>query len=328
MLDIALQKDLVELLANNFKSAQIEEFGKLLFGKFDVYALLKEQNHITIPARSAAQLLVEHCSARDCNAKLIHLLVETDGSQFMGRQVSVDGIELFLQKLSGSGLVYDFSRRRVIKAKDDPFEMINWGSLRSGKSYPLTVMSVDVVGSSALSRRHGARKIGKALFHLACHLKGKLRPYDGRVWNWNGDGGIIAFGFKEHEARAVRFALELQLTMPVFNTRLDLPAGVELALRVGLDSGRLTFASDVGSIVSDVINYACHLEKSAVPAGSVGVSKVLHDRLPPRLAALFTHTVEFSDRTAVLIAGRIDTLRARAPHGGAEPELVGRIAAD
>ncbi|TVR31753.1 MAG: adenylate/guanylate cyclase domain-containing protein [Spirochaetaceae bacterium] len=327
MLDIALEKDLIELLATNFKAAQIEELGKLLFGNFDIYKLLNEQNHITIPARRAAQLLVQHCSECNCHPKLIHLLVETDGSQFMGRQANVEGIELFLDKLTGSGLAYDFSRRQVIKIKDDPFELMNWGSLRNGRSYPLTVLSLDVVGSSALSRSHGARKVGKALFQLAQHVKDRLRPYDGRIWNWNGDGGIIAFAFKEHEVRAVQFALELQLTMPVLNTRMELPDKVDLALRAGLDSGKLTFANDVGAIVSDVINYACHLEKSAVPAGSIGLSKTLHACLPARLAAPFSKRITFQDREAVLIPGRIDNLYHRPDGTDNEPELMGRIAA-
>ena len=326
MLDIALEKDLIELLATNFKAAQIEELGKLLFGNFDIYRLLNEQNHITVPARRAAQLLVQHCSECNCHPKLIHLLVETDGSQFMGRQTSVDGIELFLDKLTGSGLTYDFSRRQVIKIKDDPFEMMNWGSLRNGKTYQLTVLSVDVVGSSALSRSHGARKVGKALFQFAQHVKERLRAYDGRIWNWNGDGGIIAFAFKEHEVRAVQFALELQLTMPVLNARIELADGVDLALRAGLDSGKLTFANDVGAIVSDVINYACHLEKSAVPPGSIGVSETLYKTLPARLAAPFSKSVDFHGRQARLIPARIDSLRFATTAAAEEPELVGRIA--
>ncbi len=309
-LDVALEKDLVELLAGSFKAAQIEELGCLVLGSFDIYRLLNEQNHVTIPARRAAQLLVERCVKSGRCSELIHLLVETDGTQFMGRRVKVEGIEPLLEKLPRSGLVYSYEKGRVIKRKDDPLELANWGSLRSGRSYDVTVMSVDVVGSSALARRVGAKRTTRVLFQFTRYLKSRLRDYNGRVWNWNGDGGIVAFTFKGHESRAVRFALDLQLGMPVFNSELDLPQDYDLALRVALDSGKVAFHSDTGAIVSDVINFACHLEKSLVLPGSVGISGELRDRLPLRLAAPFATAVSFQEREAALLAQRIDRIGA------------------
>lgn len=325
-LDVALEKDLVELLAASFKASQIEELGCLVLGSFDLYRLLNEQNHVTIPARRAAQLLVERCVKSGRCPELIHLLVETDGSQFMGRKVKVDGIEPLLAKLPRSGLVYSFEKGRLIKRKDDPLELANWGSLRSGRSYTVTVMSVDVVGSSALGRRLGARRTTRVLFQFTRHLKSRLRNYNGRIWNWNGDGGIVAFTFKEHEARAVRFALDLQLGMPVFNSETDLPQSCDLTLRVALDSGKVAFHSDTGAIVSDVINYACHLEKSLVPPGSVGLSAALRDNLPPKLAAPFVTTVSFQEREAALLPHRIDRISIEAPGTDRGSEAAGAVA--
>ena len=310
MLDVALKKDLIELLARSFKSEQIDELGRLVLGEFDVYRLLNAERHITMPPRSAAECLVAHCRKNEHIRALIQLLVETDGSKLLGRPVYVDGIEPFLEGLTRGGLVYDFERRRLIRQKDDPVEMPNWGSLREGREYPTSICSVDLAGSSELVRKHGLRRMRKVYFLFRQFIKEKLRTHNARIWSWNGDGGIIALAFKEHESRAIRFALDFQLSMPVFNTRPDLPIDDEIQFRIGIDSGTVRYASDTGAIVSDVINFAAHLEKKAAKPGGIAVSQSMLDDVSPRLARPFSSHFEFEGRPARSIDVRLDAVFA------------------
>lgn len=100
------------------------------------------------------------------------------------------------------------------------------------------------------------------------------------TWSWAGDGGIIAFA-RDHQARAVRFAIELQSTVPVFNLSASGSPTGDMALRLGIDSGRVKFCIETGTIVSDVINYAAYLEKSSTLPGTVSISRAVSDALPP-----------------------------------------------
>ena len=79
------------------------------------------------------------------------------------------------------------------------------------------MVSLDIVGNSAKVRKLGPRKIEKLYDTLWSFLKEKLASVDGRIWSWAGDGGIIAFALRDHASRAVRFAIEVQSTVPVFN---------------------------------------------------------------------------------------------------------------
>jgi class 3 adenylate cyclase len=55
---------------------------------------------------------------------------------------------------------------------------------------------------------------------------------------------------------------------------------------------------DTGRIVSDVINYAAHLEKKGTPPGALSVSDAVYARLPSRMQAPFTSKRQFEGRTA------------------------------
>ncbi len=314
MLDTALEKDIIELLASNLKTAQIEEMGRLIFGKFDVHTYLQASRHITIQPRRAAEALLQNCRSEDCYQKLIHLLVETDGSQLMGRQVSLDGIERLLENLTKLGVVYDFDKRRVISAKTDRSELANWGSLRDGRSYDVTVCSIDIVDNSKLVKQHGRRKVQKLYFGFRQLLTEKLKKYNGRIWTWNGDGGLVAFTFKEHEVRAVQFALELQKTLPVFNSVPEKGIDAEVSLRIGLDAGKLRFATNTGAIVSEIINFAAHLEKQVTPEGHVAVSDTVFAQLPPKLGAAFAVARQFEGRPVRLVPSRLDVMVNGAGH--------------
>ncbi len=296
-----------------------------MLGEFDVYRLLKAERHVTMPPRSAAECLVAHCRKNDHIRALIQLLVETDGSKLLGKPVYVDDIEPFLEGLTRGGLVYDFERRRLIRQKDDPVEMPNWGSLREGREYPASICSIDLVGSSELVRKHGLRKMRKVCFLFRQFIKEKLRTHNARIWSWNGDGGIIALAFKEHQTRAVRFALDIQLSMPVFNTRPDLPIDDEIQFRIGIDSGLVRYSSDTGAIVSDVINFAAHLEKQATKPGGIAVSQSVLDEVSPRLAGPFKNYFDFEERSARSIDIRLDAVFAGgigSANGARQPEFV------
>jgi class 3 adenylate cyclase len=223
-------------------------------------------------------------------------VVELDGAAILGRQIRLEGVERLLGGLAKTGYHYDFRERRLVSSCRDTEALVDWGCLRVGREYEVTIASLDVAGSSALVRTHGLRRMEKVYLRLWNHLRERLAALDGRIWSWAGDGGIAAFVFDDHVARAARFALEVQRTLPVFNATMDDHLPAEVALRIGLDTGPVRFAAEPGQIVSDVINYAAHLEKQVTPPGAVAVSKAVRDALPARLAAFFSIAGCFEDR--------------------------------
>jgi class 3 adenylate cyclase len=263
VLEPALRNNLVELIASNFNADEINELGKLVLGAFDANRLSGIQSHISVSPRKSANRLVEQAASRRHTESLIKLVTELDQGILLGRQINVEGLEIFLNRLARSGLIYDFQTRKIISTRKDLAEMVNWGSLKDGKIYEITVMSLDIVENSKLFKRFGISKMEKLYYKLWNFLKQKLAVFDGRMWSWAGDGGIMAFAFKDQVCRAVQCAIEIQSTIPFFNMSDQEAFPIDISLRIAIDTGTIKFFSDTGKIVSEVINYAAHLESTA-----------------------------------------------------------------
>ncbi|MCA1806611.1 MAG: hypothetical protein LC687_01930, partial [Actinobacteria bacterium] len=76
----------------------------------------------------------------------------------------------------------------------------------------------------------------------------------------------------------------------------------------GMDTGKLQFASDTGTIVSEVINFAAHLEKQATKGGQISVSDTVCGALPVRLASGLDEEDTFEGRAIYRTSARLDTL--------------------
>jgi class 3 adenylate cyclase len=307
-LEPAIRNDLIELIAANFKTDEVNELGRLILGRFDSNAVAGTRKHISLSARKSAGLLVEECEKGKQVAGLLKLVVEVDDGIVHGRSVRVQGLEEFLGKLIRTGIQYDYKTRRVVAGCTEPQDLLNWGVLKDGREYPLTVISIDIVGNSKKVRALGARRAEKLYFTLWSFLKEKLATVDGRIWSWAGDGGLVAFALRDHQSRAVRFAIEVQSTVPVFNLCASGSPSADIALRMGVHCGMVKFAIETGTIVSDVINYAAHLEKNATLPGTVSISRDVYDALPQRMGGLFRFGGLFEERDYFRTCRRLDGL--------------------
>jgi len=304
ILEPALRNDLVELIGANFKTEEVNELGRLVLGSFDSNEAAGSKNHVSISSRKSARALVDCCDQGAHVPALLKLVVEVDDATVNGKTVHVKGLEPFLGKLLRAGIHYDFKTRRIVTACEDPDQLPNWGCLKEGKEYDTAIVSLDIVDNSSLVREHGLRRMEKLYFHLWSFLREKLGGTDGRIWSWAGDGGILAFALKENARRAVQFALEVQTSMPVFNVTTDTPA--DIAVRLGIDTGKVRFNPDTGKIVSDVINYAAHLEKRAAGAGGVAISRPVYESLSERMADVFKFQGMFESKDYFVSRRRLD----------------------
>ncbi|MFP3959707.1 MAG: adenylate/guanylate cyclase domain-containing protein [Spirochaetaceae bacterium] len=326
MFDASLRAETIELLARSFNSDEIAEIGRLVLRKFDLYRLTNRHAHVTVPVRDAAQTLVEACEEKNKVADLIQLVVETDGALLMGRRIAIKDLELFLASLARADYVYDHARRKLRRRSHDRSELPNWGALREGREYEMTVASVDIVGSSRMVRNVGRRTAERLYYQFWEFLRARLSHYDGRIWSWAGDGGILAFTMTDDAVRAVECALETQATIPIFNARPENPLREAISVRIGLDRGRIRFMADTGRIVSEVINFASHAEKAVTDPGRVTISDTLHAQLPHSLRRLFESAGIFEGREIHTTISRVDgwsaaeTARETAPASPGETE--------
>lgn len=323
MIQDALKSEFVELVASSFKPEEINELGRFFDRRYDHHAVSGTERHVTVSSRKAAIVLAEFIGdeRRIGFMRLAQFVVGLDGKLFLNRTVELKNLETFLTGLVRCGMYYDFHTGKIVQSKKEFRQLINWGALKDEKLYDVTIMSIDVVRNSEMVKKYGLKVMEKLYFKFQAFLDHLLEHYDGRVWNWAGDGGIIAFTFKGHQTSAVLCALDIQRSLMVFQISPDYPIPENFTLRVAMDCGKVKFNSDTGKIVSDVINYAAHLEKKGTEPGKISISAAVRSALSEKIAGIFPVASDFEGREAFSTPERLDTI----PETPAKPARTRRI---
>jgi class 3 adenylate cyclase len=142
----------------------------------------------------------------------------------------------------------------------------------------LTVMFVDLVGSTALSAALDPEEMGAAIRVYQNAVAGQTLCFEGHIAKFMGDGVLAYFGWPQaHEddaERAVRAALALVRTVGGLEA-----GGRRLAARIGIATGLVVVGESVGqgeaqerAVVGETPNLAARLHALAAP-GSVVISQ-------------------------------------------------------
>lgn len=136
----------------------------------------------------------------------------------------------------------------------------------------LTVMFCDLVGSTDLAARfdpEDLREIIRAYQDCCARI---ITAYGGYIAKFLGDGVLVYFGYPQaHEDdahRAVRAGLDIVVAVPAMQKPKD--SGVELAVRVGINTGLVVVGDLIGegaaeqaSVVGETPNIAAKLQEVA-----------------------------------------------------------------
>ena len=144
----------------------------------------------------------------------------------------------------------------------------------------VTVLFADVVHSMDIAAAVGAERLREIMTDLADRCAAVVKRYGGTVDKFTGDGIMAVFGapvaLEDHAVRACLAALGVQEEAKRLAVDVGERDGVELRLRVGLNSGEVT-AGGFGSgqfgyaAVGEQVGMAQRME-SAAPAGGVMLS--------------------------------------------------------
>jgi class 3 adenylate cyclase len=141
----------------------------------------------------------------------------------------------------------------------------------------VTVLFADVVHSMDIAAVVGAERLREVMADLVDRASAVVQRYGGTVDKFTGDGIMAVFGapvaLEDHAVRACRAALGIQDETVRVAAEVKDRDGVDLQLRVGLNSGQV-IAGEVGSTslgytaIGEQVGLAQRME-SAAPAGGV-----------------------------------------------------------
>ena len=111
----------------------------------------------------------------------------------------------------------------------------------------LTVMFVDLVGSTALSRRLDPEEMSQVLRDYQNTVAGEIARFEGHVAKFMGDGVLCYFGWPTAHEDAAERAVHAGLAIVVAVERLPIAAAERLAARVGIATGLVVVGDLVGT---------------------------------------------------------------------------------
>jgi class 3 adenylate cyclase len=154
-----------------------------------------------------------------------------------------------------------------------------------GQRKLVTILFCDLVGSTAIGERLDPEAFRDVQLRYFAACERELRRHDGRIEKFIGDAVLCVFGTpvaREDDAlRACRAALDLVRAVGALNDGLDADWGVRLAVRTGVNTGRVVTGdpADGQVLVSgDAVNTAARLEQAAGP-GEVLIGPVTRELL-------------------------------------------------
>ena len=143
----------------------------------------------------------------------------------------------------------------------------------------LTVMFVDLVGSTLLSTEFDPEEMGEITRDYQKAVAGEIARFEGHIAKFMGDGALAYFGWpKTHEDEAER-AIRAGLAVVRAVGHLRTPKGQPIAARIGIATGLVVVGELVGvgatreeTVHGETPNLAARLEQLA-PPGTVVVSE-------------------------------------------------------
>jgi class 3 adenylate cyclase/tetratricopeptide (TPR) repeat protein len=160
-------------------------------------------------------------------------------------------------------------------------KILNSGSALEGERKQVTVLFVDVVGSTSQSERLDPEEAHARMSRAIELMVEEVHRYEGTVNQFLGDGIMALFGapiaHEDHARRAVHAALAIHRGLQPLNDELRRAGHIGLQVRQGLNTG-LVVVGSIGTdlrmdytAVGDTTNVAARLQQAAQP-GSILIS--------------------------------------------------------
>ena len=99
-----------------------------------------------------------------------------------------------------------------------------------------------------------------------------VERHNGRIWSWEGDGGLLVFHIKDSVNDAILTAVEIISSMVVLNASGNYLDG-NLRIRIGISSGTARYKKEVNAITSDAIEKTKEIEKHYTHPMTISISK-------------------------------------------------------
>jgi hypothetical protein len=252
---------------------------------YDIHERTGFQRSMPIPSLDVAGQIARDLGAGIPLLRFVETLIEIDGSGHMGTRIKVRQLEPLIQEVETLGYAYDEGARLFMESSTAA-RTRTWSYLQEGQIQELSFLKIDVVASSKLVRSHAKGKIDRAYQDLQRIVVTAVYRRNGRVWNWEGDGGVLAFLFGDKNVQAALAGMEIILELFLYNTFRSTLAS-PLSVRIAVHTGPCPYHESFDRIQSDTLRRLGLIESRFTRPDSVTLSPGVYSDLGPKLSRFF-----------------------------------------
>jgi class 3 adenylate cyclase len=180
----------------------------------------------------------------------------------------------------------------------------------------VTVVFCDVTGSTALGERLDSESLRKVMERYFSVAGAVLERHGGTVEKFIGDAVMAVFGVpavhEDDALRAARAAFELRDRLEELNMELLGGFGVELHVRIGINTGEVVTSGTGTLATGDAVNVAARLEQAAEP-GEILIGERTRQLAAGALMLEAVAPVEAKGKSEPLVAYRVVGVETDAP---------------
>ena len=264
-------------LAESMDVHSMVHLARRLIHNYDIYKSSGFPKIIAIPNKDAAKQIVNDMSKRNLFLDFVKLLLDARETGIMGRKYKIPYITGILNEIKNAGYMYD-SALDIFVENPRIRKTMNWGILKEGEEYIFSFLKFDMVKSSNLVRELTTDVIDNIYTDVRKIVFGISESKYGRIWLWEGDGGLIAFYFNEKENIAAMSAIEILHELFIYNL-LKNNSERKIKVRMAVHSGPWIFTFDRENIRGDTIERTVELEDKFTKPNTITFSDTVYRML-------------------------------------------------
>ncbi len=240
---------------------------------------------IPIPQRDAAQVIARDMVRKGQLLRFAEVLIEVERNGIMGRPLALRFLPRLIDEIQSLGFVFKAEYGQFVEGGQGA-RTRGWGVLQEGATYEFSFLRMDIAGSTELVRKYPRSEVLRAYGDMKKLLSGIVERRDGRIWHWEGDGGIAAFLFGAKNVQAVLAGMEMLMELFMYNLLHCSFAG-DLHVRLAVHTGPCQFLANFKEIRSDTLHRLEALEGRYAAPDSLILSPGVHSDLGSKLACFF-----------------------------------------
>lgn len=254
---------------------------------YDIHRQTGYSRRMSIPKRLLARQVVTDINNSNCLPTFVLSLIKMHREGYYGRPYKIPRMKQIIQGMRSMGLLYDMNNHLF---GEDPSvkRTRNWGVLREGEEAILTVLKMDIVGNTELVKSNDRKKVDEIYSYLRNTVFSNVEQRNGRIWNWEGDGGVAAFYFDNRKFYGLMCAISILHEVELFNlfhNILDRP----LQVRFALNDGTVIYSNDEESLLNnEVIKHVEKMESKMTPPNTITLNYPVTTSYDTMIKKMFT----------------------------------------